>query len=93
MKTISMALVVMALSFVAQLGFAQGMGAPNFANVDANSDGALSADELANLPFVRSGNVSADQLMTNWDTDSSGTVSEEEFNSRPAMGMGMGMGG
>ena len=78
----------------AQAALAQGMGmgAPNFAALDADSNGELDADEIAALPFVQGGNASADQVLTRWDTDSSGTVSEAEFNSR-AMGMGMGMGG
>jgi hypothetical protein len=92
MKTITTLFAVIAMSFAPQLVSAQqgmGMGAPDFATMDADSDGELSAEELAALPFVQSGNVEVDQLLTNWDTDSSGTVSEAEFNSR-AMGMGMG---
>ena len=51
--------------------------------------GELTAEELGALPFG-----DASQILTAWDTDSNGTVSEEEFNNRPAMGMGgMGMGG
>ncbi len=93
MKKILMSLAGLSLTLGAQLASAQGMGAPNFAGMDTDSNGELSAEELAALPFVQSGNVSADQLMTNWDTDGSGTVSEAEFNNR-AMGMGgMGMGG
>ncbi len=92
MKTITTLLAAMAMSFAAQFVSAQGgmgMGAPDFATMDTDSDGELSAEELAALPFVQSGNVEVDQLLTDWDTDSSGTVSEAEFNSR-AMGMGMG---
>jgi hypothetical protein len=89
MKTITTLFAAIAMSFAAQLVSAQGMGAPDFATMDADSDGELSVDELAALPFVQSGNAQADELLTTWDTDSSGTVSEAEFNSR-AMGMGMG---
>jgi len=91
MKTITTLFAAIAMSFAAQLVSAQGMGmgAPDFATMDADSDGELSAEELAALPFVQSGNAQVDQVLTNWDTDSSGTVSEAEFNSR-AMGMGMG---
>ncbi len=88
MKTITTLFAAIAMSFAAQLVSAQGgMGAPVFSDIDADGDGELSAEELAALPFVQSGNVQVDQLLTNWDTDSSGTVSEEEFNNR-AMGMG-----
>ncbi len=90
MKTITTLFAAIAMVFTAQLVSAQGgMGAPNFDSIDTDSNGELSAEELEALPFVQSGNVEADQLLTNWDTDSSGTVSEEEFDSR-AMGMGMG---
>ncbi len=92
MKTITTLFAAIAMSFAAQLVSAQGgmgMGAPPFADMDADGDGELSAEELAALPFVQSGNVQVDEILTNWDTDSSGTVSEAEFNSR-AMGMGMG---
>ena len=89
MKTITTLFAAIAMSFAAQLVSAQGMGAPDFAMMDTDSDGELSAEELAALPFVQSSNVQVEQLLTNWDTDSSGTVSEAEFNSR-AMGMGMG---
>ena len=73
-------------------GMGMGMGAPNFSAMDADSNGELSPEEIAALPFVQSGNGQADQILTQWDTDDSGTVSEEEFNNQPAMGMGMGMG-
>jgi len=91
MKTITTLFAAIAMSCAVQLVSAQGMGmgAPDFATMDTDSDGELSADELAALPFVQSGNAQVEELLTNWDTDSSGTVSEEEFNSR-AMGMGMG---
>ena len=85
---------LLALSaFAAQFALAQGMAPPNFAGLDANSDGALTADELAGLPPVQNGNVSAETILNAWDADGNGSVSEEEFNNRPAGGMGMGMGG
>lgn len=78
------------LIFSSRLAIAQGMGmgAPNFASIDTDSDGELSAEELAALPFVQNGNAQVDQILTQWDTDSSGTISEQEFSDRPAMGMG-----
>ena len=90
-RTITL-LLAAAMALMAQLAAAQGMGmgAPNFSAMDTDSNGELSAEELAALPFVQSGNAQADQILTQWDTDDSGTVSEEEFNNRPAMGMGMG---
>ena len=97
MKNIAITLAGCAMALGAQLvsaqGMGMGMGQLSFANIDSDGNGELSSEELAALPFVQSGNISADQLMTNWDTDSSGGVSETEFNNR-AMGMGgMGMGG
>ena len=85
-------LATLATALTSQLANAQGMGMgpPNFASLDANSDGELSAEEIAALPFVRGGQATAEQILTQWDTDSNGRVSEEEFNNRPAMGMGMG---
>jgi len=93
-KQLTTLLLAATFALAAQAALAQGMGmgVPNFAGIDTDSNGELSADEIAALPFVQGGQQSADQILTRWDTDSSGTVSEEEFNSR-AMGMGMGMGG
>ena len=93
MRRVMSLLLTAVLWFAGQSAIAQGMGmgAPNFAGIDSDSNGELSADEIAALPFVQGGQQSAEQVLTRWDTDSSGTVSEEEFNSR-AMGMGMGMG-
>ena len=94
-KHIVTLLIAGAIGLAGQLAVAQGMGmgAPNFAGLDADSNGELSVEELSALPFFRNGQASPEQVLTRWDTDSSGTVSEEEFNNRPAMGMGMGMGG
>lgn len=93
-KQLTTLLLAATMGLAGQAAVAQGMGMgpPNFAGIDTDSNGELSADEIAALPFVQGGQQTADQVLTRWDTDSSGTVSEEEFNSR-AMGMGMGMGG
>ncbi len=93
MKKLTMLLAAAAMILAGQLAIAQGMGMAqlSFSNIDSDSNGELSADEIAALPFVQSGQVGADQIMTRWDADSSGTVSEEEFNNRPRPGMGMGM--
>jgi len=81
------------LTLVTQWVWAQGMGMgpANFSAMDADSSGDLTAAEIAALPFIQSDDQAA-EILTSWDTDSSGTVSEAEFNDRPAMGMG-GMGG
>jgi hypothetical protein len=94
MKKLMATLLAATMAVGSQLTIAQGMGmgAPNFSAMDADSNGELSPEEIAALPFVQSGNGQVDQILTQWDTDDSGTVSEEEFNNRPAMGMGMGMG-
>jgi hypothetical protein len=93
MKTTTTILLAGAMTLLSQFASAQGMGMgpPNFSAMDSDSNGELSVEELAALPFVQAGNVQVDQILTQWDTDDSGTVSEEEFNNRPAMGMG-GMG-
>ena len=93
MKQLTKLPLAVTMVLVGQFAIAQGMGmgVPSFAGIDTDSNGELSAEEIAALPFVQGGQVSADQVLTRWDTDSSGTVSEEEFNNR-AMGMGMGMG-
>ncbi|MFT5502020.1 MAG: hypothetical protein ACI88G_002161 [Woeseiaceae bacterium] len=68
-----------------------GMGAANFSVIDMDSSGDLTAAEIAALPFIQSDDQAL-EILTSWDTDDSGTVSEVEFNNRPAMGM-RGMGG
>ena len=92
MKKILLVPAGLLLTFAAQSVLAQGMAAMTFAGLDTDSDGAISAEELAASPPVQNGFVAAEALMTAWDADGSGSVSEEEFNSRPQGGMGMGMG-
>lgn len=93
MKKLILAPAALILTFAAHFAMAQGMAAMTFAGIDTDSDGALSAEEVAALPFVQNGNISAEQIMSNWDADSDGSISEEEFDNRPqGMGGGMGMG-
>ncbi|MFL2554876.1 MAG: hypothetical protein ACJ0S4_09350 [Candidatus Rariloculaceae bacterium] len=92
MKKLMTTLLVCTMTVASQLTIGQGMGALNFSAIDADSNGELSPEEIAALPFVQSGNGQADRILTQWDTDGSGTVSEAEFNNRRAIGMGMGMG-
>jgi hypothetical protein len=81
----------LATQWVSAQGMGMGMGAPSFSAMDTDSSGDLTAAEIAALPFIQSDDQ-ASQILTAWDTDDSGSVSEVEFNNRPAMGMG-GMGG
>ena len=80
-------------AFAAQFAFAQGMAAMTFAGLDTDTDGEISAEELAAAPPVANGFVEADTIMTAWDADGNGSISEEEFNNRPQGMGGMGMGG
>ena len=91
MRAFPMVVAAIAMALATTYAAAQGMGigAANFAALDSDSNGELTVEELAALPFVQSGNAQADQILTRLDTDSSGTVSEEEFSNRPGMGMGM----
>ena len=93
MKKLILAPMGLMMALAAQFALAQGMAAMTFAGLDADSDGAISAEELAAAPPVANGNVSAENLMTAWDADADGSVSEEEFDNRPQGMGGMGMGG
>ena len=93
MKKLILAPAGLLMAFAAQFALAQGMVAMTFAGLDTDADGAISAEELAAAPPVANGFVEADALMTAWDADGSGSVSEEEFNNRPQGMGGMGMGG
>ena len=93
MKKFIIAPMALMLAFAAQFALAQGMAAMTFAGLDTDSDGAISAEELAAAPPVANGFVEADALMTAWDSDGNGSVSEEEFDNRPQGMGGMGMGG
>ncbi len=93
MKKIILAPTALLLAFAAQFALAQGMAPLTFAGLDSDSDGAISAEELAAAPPVQGGFVTADDLLTAWDADGNGSVSEEEFDSRPQGMGGMGMGG
>ena len=93
MKKIIIAPIALMLALAAQFALAQGMAAMTFAGLDTDSDGAISAEELAAAPPVANGFIEADALMTAWDADGNGSVSEEEFDNRPQGMGGMGMGG
>lgn len=71
------------------MGGMGGMGGQNFAAIDTDSNGELTLEELLAAPNINENQ--AQQRLDTWDTDDSGTVSEEEFNNRPRGG-GMGMG-
>jgi len=82
MTTIAAAVLTLSAQFV----LAQGL---NFAAADADSNGELSPEEIATLPFVQDGRADVETVLTRWDTDNSGTVSEEEFDiGRRSGGMG-----
>lgn len=83
MTTTAAAVSILSAQFV----LAQGL---NFADADADSDGELSPEEIATLPFVQDGRADVETVLTLWDTDNSGTVSEEEFNIGRERSGGMG---
>ena len=80
--------MALALEFVSAQGMG-GMDAQNFAAMDTDSDGELTLEELLASPNYNANQ--APQRLEAWDSDGSGTVSEEEFINRPRGG-GMGMG-
>jgi len=92
MKNTTCKLAGAAIAFAAQFALAQGMGgmdAQNFAAMDTDGDGELTLAELLASPNFNENQ--APQRLEAWDTDGSGTVSEEEYINRPRGG-GMGMG-
>ncbi|HOW54822.1 MAG TPA: EF-hand domain-containing protein [Syntrophorhabdaceae bacterium] len=55
-----------------------------FGKIDANSDGAIDADELEQMAAMGpQGGPSADELLTQLDTDGDGSISESEFSQGP----------
>ena len=77
----------------AQMGApAQGGGQrPDFASLDADSDGLLSVEEMASLNSEERPNR-AENMLSRMDADSDGLLNEEEFNTRPERGAGGGGG-
>ena len=87
MKRLMTTTAAAVLTLSAQFVLAQGL---NFAAADADSDGELSPEEIAALPFVQDGRADVETVLTRWDTDNSGTVSEEEFELGRQRAGGMG---
>ena len=86
MKRLMTTTAAAALTLSTQFVLAQ--GGANFSAADADSDGELTPEEIATLPFVQDGRADVETVLARWDTDSSGTVSEEEFNIGRSRGMG-----
>jgi len=86
MKGIRALIVMMLIAPVAV--FAQGMGMgmgmgmgpnlPAFAEVDANSDGQVTREEMDG----RVPPQGIERIFSNWDTDGDGSLSEAEFTAR-----------
>jgi len=74
------------LSLGAQLASAQ-FTPPTFDGIDKDKNGSLSKDEVgawaATIPAGPQGAINADQVFGRWDANSDGSVSHEEFDSRP----------
>ena len=64
MKKLILAPMALAMAFAAQFALAQGMAPLTFAGLDTDSDGSISAEELAAAPPVQGGFVTADDLLT-----------------------------
>ena len=71
---------------------AQGFTPPTFDGLDKDKSGSLSKAEVA--AFVAgiqggpNGPPNADEIFGRWDTNKDGSVSKEEFDSRPRRGGG-----
>lgn len=80
-----------AASLIALLGagvvLAQQFTPPTFEGLDTNKDGKLSKEEVAAFfaGFTGGGGQgpNVDQIFARWDKDGDGSVSKEEFETRP----------
>jgi len=79
-----------AVEAYAQMGGGGGERAqrPEFSELDTDENGLLSVEELNEFNADR-----AEGIMTRMDADEDGSLTEEEWNTRPERGQGGGMGG
>ena len=87
MKRFATAGSLVVLLGAAGVVLAQGFTPPTFDGLDKDKDGKLSKDEVAAFfaGFSRGGGQgpNVDQIFARWDKDGNGSVSKEEFDSRP----------
>jgi hypothetical protein len=74
---------------VAGVAVAQPPGAPTFAGLDTNKNGSLTKEEVGAFFAGRGGPQGApnvDDIFGRWDANKDGSVSQQEFDSRPRQG-------
>jgi Ca2+-binding EF-hand superfamily protein len=71
----------------AQTAWAQQFTPPTFDGIDSDKGGSLSKEEVATwvatIPAGPNGAPNADEVFGRWDANKDGSVSKEEFDSRP----------
>jgi Ca2+-binding EF-hand superfamily protein len=79
--------LALALALGAQLASAQQFTPPTFDGIDTDKGGSLSKEEVAawvaTIPAGPNGPANADEVFGRWDANKDGSVSKEEFDSRP----------
>ena len=87
MKAFATAGSLIVLLGAAGVVLAQQFTPPTFDGLDKDKDGKLSKEEVAAFfaGFARGGGQgpNVDQIFARWDKDGNGSVSKEEFDSRP----------
>ena len=87
MKAFATAGSLIVLLGAAGVVLAQQFPPPTFDGLDKDKDGKLSKEEVAAFfaGFARGGGQgpNVDQIFARWDKDGNGSVSKEEFDSRP----------
>jgi hypothetical protein len=87
MKTHISLASVLALALGAQLVSAQQFTPPTFDGIDKDKNSSLSKEEVgawvATIPAGPNGPLNGDEVFGRWDANKDGSVSKEEFDSRP----------
>jgi hypothetical protein len=77
----------LALAVGAQIVSAQQFTPPTFDGLNTDKNDSLSKEEVAawvaNIPAGPNGPISADDVFGRWDANKDGSVSKEEFDTRP----------
>jgi len=77
----------LALALGAQLVTAQQFTPPTFDGIDTDKNGSLSKEEVgawvATIPAGPNGPASLDEVLGRWDANKDGSVTRQEFDSRP----------
>jgi Ca2+-binding EF-hand superfamily protein len=78
---------LLTLAFAANIVCAQQLAAPTFDGLDTDNSGALTKAEVAEFvkrfPAGPQGAPNVDDVFGRWDANKDGSVSKEEFASRP----------